>query len=117
MLPLPSMRPTIDGDCATNHIAPSLPAVIPYGYEALEPPGSAACNLSVPSTVIRPISRPLSSVNHTAPSGPAAIAYGADEAESVGYAVIVGVSAAAAGPAANAANASAPANSATKRAI
>ena len=82
--PLESMRPTIDGDWATNHIAPSVPAAIPYGNEAPPPPGSGACSVCFPSTVIRPISRALSSVNHTAPSGPAAIENGPDKAESVG---------------------------------
>ena len=69
IVPLASMRLTVDGPWLTNQTAPSLPAAMPYGK-----PGTGACSVSVPSIVIRPILCPLRFVNHNAPSCPAVIA-------------------------------------------
>src|SRR3954454_6442149 len=98
--PLSSIRPTSEGFWLTNHIAPSLPAVMSYANDNA---GTGDCTVIVPSVRMRSMKCAYGSVNQSSPSGLGAMEYGCDDGSSGlcdGNVVTVGVSAAGAGAAA-----------------
>lgn len=68
-----SRRPTRSVFISVNHIAPSGPAVIPYGPHS----GGSATEVAVPSVAIRPMRWSCRRLNQSAPSGPEVMTAGA----------------------------------------
>ncbi|MFD0471316.1 hypothetical protein ACFQ0B_25635 [Nonomuraea thailandensis] len=73
--PSAPIRPIFPASIWVNHIAPSGPAVMPYGVVA-------SWTVSCPSVVMRLMRPPLYSVNHIAPPGPGVITVGRPSAGS-----------------------------------